>query len=278
MSARAVEVWLVTLLAAASGGCQWILDDIEGPASDAERRSGAGDASAEEEGSSREAGVSPSTRRDGASDEPLDPGGRDGSAQASIDAAQGTSSDAAVAGLDAGAGTGVRDAEVRDAAPLPDSSEPAPDVVTTCSEPVLWYADGDGDGYGRSSAMMRACPAPSGSWTQRAGDCNDDDPRVHPDQPGFFDEPYQAPDGSLSFDFDCSGAEEGNGQQSAAPAACGPLELTACSGSGYVPIARAGAMNRLCGSHRKMTCTAAVLGLLVCEGISEDVIEPYWCR
>ena len=46
-------------------------------------------------------------------------------------------------------------------------------------DPVTWYADADGDGFGDATTWVRACEAPSGH-TDTAGDCADDDPDISP--------------------------------------------------------------------------------------------------
>ncbi len=43
-----------------------------------------------------------------------------------------------------------------------------------------WYADDDGDGWGDSARSWPACVQPEG-WVAQDGDCDDDDPGVHPD-------------------------------------------------------------------------------------------------
>jgi hypothetical protein len=46
---------------------------------------------------------------------------------------------------------------------------------------ILWYIDGDEDGYGEEgSVAVRACEAPDESYVDQADDCDDDDPDVHP--------------------------------------------------------------------------------------------------
>jgi hypothetical protein len=275
-SAQAAKLLLVACLAAASGGCQWILDDLDDATSD-----GAEDGSQEREEGPLEDGALPSVE-DGGTVETA-PGGRDAAAHdgamASKDAAPGAGTDASAGGADASANGGGRDADTRDVGTPLDGAEPAADVAVSCSEPVWWYEDEDQDGYGRSSAMVRACPAPSGNWAPSPGDCNDDHPRVHPGQSNFFGDPYQAPDGSESFDYDCSGEEEGNGTQEAFSGSCGLIDNLVCvGGSGYVATARPGARNALCGSGDKATCVGGLLGTLVCQPKTEPVAEPYWCR
>jgi hypothetical protein len=43
-----------------------------------------------------------------------------------------------------------------------------------------WYADADGDGYGDAGTTSVACDAPAGT-VEDDGDCDDADPRVHPE-------------------------------------------------------------------------------------------------
>ncbi len=45
--------------------------------------------------------------------------------------------------------------------------------------PITWYADNDGDGFGEASTVTRACVAPA-NHTSVPGDCDDDNPAVHP--------------------------------------------------------------------------------------------------
>ncbi|WP_158626567.1 putative metal-binding motif-containing protein [Corallococcus interemptor] len=57
----------------------------------------------------------------------------------------------------------------------------------TVGGPIPWYTDSDGDGYGNRQlpAKEPACDAPSYNSARRTGDCNDQDPSVHPDQAEF---------------------------------------------------------------------------------------------
>ena len=45
---------------------------------------------------------------------------------------------------------------------------------------VLWYGDGDGDGFGLDSATELSCSQPNG-YVTTSGDCDDDDGSIHPD-------------------------------------------------------------------------------------------------
>lgn len=177
--------------------------------------------------------------------------------------------DARVRELDAGASK--PDVKIQADAELADGS-------VDCAEPVLWYADEDQDGFGDPEQKRLSCGTPPRS-AKESGDCADHDGRVHPRQASYFGEPYQSADGSASFDYDCSGAEEGMEGVPVAPASCGLLSLALCTGSGYAITARAGAnILRVCGSKVRQTCQAAALGLLVCEAITEAVVEPYACH
>jgi hypothetical protein len=275
---------LLFLLSVPVGGCQWLLDDIDGVNDAAMLPADSGDPGEEGGSAFEEDGDAAAAQDDGARDARVEPGEHDAASihGGTVDAAGGAGSEAgADAALDAGEAEG-RDARAPiagDAAETLDSTPPASDTSVACSAAGWWYQDGDRDGYGRSSSRVPACPAPtSGSWALEAGDCNDDDPLVHPNQPDYFDAPYRASNGSESFDYDCSGMEEGNGLQGTlASDACGLLSLLLCGGDGYLPE-RAGAPNPWCGSHRKAVCQAAALGLLVCEPNINEVMEPYWCR
>jgi len=142
--------------------------------------------------------------------------------------------------------------------------------------PVAWFPDGDGDGFGRSSAQVSTCPAPtSGKWVAKGGDCNDDDPSVFPQQSDYKSSGY-AVSGGVSFDYDCSGQEQPDPAQQGAPA-CGSLLVVNCAGSGFANTNRTGAgVNPLCGSKTFVTC--AVKDALLCEGLSMQVAEGVRCR
>jgi hypothetical protein len=284
------------LAALSLASCEWVMggippkaepdasdDGAEGPADDLDGavrgdRSdggvdlGAGASGERDAGAAEPHGGGPVGLTGGGSDAAPDGGGDTPIAN---DAAINHPGDAGTVGVDGGtppasdAGGANSDA---------GGGHPAQDAATSCAQPGSWYADDDRDGYGRASAKVSACSAPGEAWSQRAGDCNDDIADVHPEQSTFFDHAYQAADGSMSFDYDCSGHEEGNNQQQAAPDDCGILALLNCTGSGYSKVARAGADNPLCGSRRKDFCQGALLGAVGCETSSEDVAEPYWCH
>jgi len=261
-------LWLLSGLL--TGGCELVLGDI--PAKQELDDGGPTDDAA------RPPDAAPS--RDGSLD------ARAGKADAgAAEASGGDEAEAAVDEPPREAAVAPKDAATaRDAEPAGDSDAAHADAETpdasspSCAEPLSWYADRDGDGFGSSNDRSFACASPAGSWSLSAGDCNDADARAHPGQLSYFGTPHLLTDGSDSFDFDCSGSEEGNGLQTAAPDSCGLLSLTACFGSGYAKTARQGrGVNRLCGSDFQQTCQAAA-GLLGCESATQQVSDPYRCR
>ncbi len=52
-------------------------------------------------------------------------------------------------------------------------------VDEDASDPVQWYVDADGDGFGWSQDSVSACQAPSG-YVAGSHDCDDADPAIHP--------------------------------------------------------------------------------------------------
>ncbi len=73
------------------------------------------------------------------------------------------------------------------------------DLCDDGSEPTVWYADADGDGYGNPSASTSACEQPSG-YVSNSQDCDDGDDEVYPDAIDYCDD---------GVDADCSGDEVG---------------------------------------------------------------------
>jgi hypothetical protein len=147
-----------------------------------------------------------------------------------------------------------------------------------CNELLIWYADKDGDGYGVDAQTRESCGAPEGAWAPRGGDCADGDARVHPGQSSFYGDPYKNQAGADSFDFDCSGKEEGNPAQTLAPSRCKFLTFPSCGGAGYVATSRSGTgIHAYCGSTTRESCEASV-AYVVCESKTKSGVEPYGCR
>ena len=85
------------------------------------------------------------------------------------------------------------------------------------SQPVNWYLDQDGDGYGTQSEIITSCESPSGSYSLIDGDCDDSNPKYHvedivwyadSDNDGFGE--YEnsivqpcPPDGNINYVRDC---------------------------------------------------------------------------
>jgi hypothetical protein len=140
----------------------------------------------------------------------------------------------------------------------------------------MWYPDDDGDHYGRSTAAVHGCNAPTtGTWAPVGGDCDDDNPLVNPGQIGYFGQPFTATNGQPSYDYDCSGDETGN-PTAAIASLCEALSALGCSGNGYVPTARTGMFeNALCGSTTTSSC--GVSGIF-CVSTAAAVDTPYGCR
>jgi hypothetical protein len=169
-----------------------------------------------------------------------------------------------------------------DAGALPgfDGSVDAAPPPPPCMAGMSVYRDIDGDGFGTGVPITLACP-PAFAYSAETGDCNDDDADVFPGQTRFFGTAYKAPDGSRSFDYDCSGAEDGNGKQ-AVLGACGALGALLCSGKGYVATSDrfpAFGINTTCGSTTLQECRAELIGTASCRAFPvAGPAEPYLCR
>lgn len=172
------------------------------------------------------------------------------------------------------------DAKVDATAPLDAGSGDADfDAAPDCSAgPVTWYPDGDRDGYGRSGEATSACPKPAGDWSRQGGDCRDNNDAVHPNQKEYFGSAYSLGNGKDSFDYDCSGQEDGDPGQATKAKGCVGLLGLACAGTGYTERDdRSGAgLNSLCGSNAIVVCGP---GVLACEATPAPTpSRPYSCR
>jgi hypothetical protein len=99
-----------------------------------------------------------------------------------------------------------------------------------CQEKIF-YEDNDGDTYGDGASQKEACVRPAGH-AERGGDCDDDEPRAHPGQTAFFDQPTK---GNWDFDFNCDSVEE---QRYPAPlkGECSPDGKGGCGDGGWLSL------------------------------------------
>ena len=229
--------------------------------------------------------------------EDASPSGADASHSADAGDAATTPNDAAGSGLDASStadasGDAGLDAAADATLPASDASdtgaadaEAAADADADAQPPasdcdagnVTWYPDDDEDGYGRSNESVSACPQPGRKWSRKGGDCRDSDANVHPSQLTYFGAPYSLGNGKDSFDYDCSGGEDGDLGQAAFDGNCGLLNVAVCtSDGGYVERTdRTGNVNTWCGSVKLELCNSALLG---CSKNSSTSQMPYRCR
>jgi hypothetical protein len=78
----------------------------------------------------------------------------------------------------------ARDCDDRDSGTHPDTFDGCNGVDDDCDGVVdpqgaVWYADGDGDGYGVTGSSIETCDEPVG-FSSRPGDCDDQRPEAHP--------------------------------------------------------------------------------------------------
>jgi hypothetical protein len=146
-----------------------------------------------------------------------------------------------------------------------------------CDQPTTWYRDDDGDGYGRSTDTLEGCgEPPAGHYAAAGGDCNDDNGDVHPKQDAFFDKPYKTAGNGESYDYDCSGTEDGDAAQTASGGSCS-LNLGSCNGTGYASGSRSGSgVNPTCGSHGYQTCKLS--SPITCQSTTTDKSDGYRCH
>jgi hypothetical protein len=233
--------------------------------------------------SGADAGKSDGTASDG-------PGMNDApSDNAALDASDVWTSDAVADGprdgdsgrpTDAGDGATATDAKDADI-----TSDNRIDSLTdaACSEPTTYYKDDDGDGFGTSTEMILSCTYPGSNWSVLGGDCRDDLATVKPYSVGSPDPPLYSGTGysdatkpqSVSFDYDCTGAEDGD-PSNAYGVNPDCSKLLNCTGVGYVAVnpSRMGpGINPYCGSTTVRRCS----GVLPC-GSKLETAAAYRCR
>ncbi|MFH1464755.1 MAG: MopE-related protein [Pseudomonadota bacterium] len=100
------------------------------------------------------------------------------------------------------------DCDDTDAHVHPDADERCNGVDDDCDgatdeadaiDPLTWYQDDDGDGYGQEGATAQACASGTG-WAVEAGDCDDTDAGVHPGADEYCDELDSDCDGEVAED------------------------------------------------------------------------------
>ena len=192
-------------------------------------------------------------------------------------------------GIDAPITNDARDAGGNDLSMTPDTNDAAiADIV--CTEPIVYYKDEDGDGFGVDGMTTSSCTPLSGKWSAEGGDCRDDLATVRPYKQGMPNPPaysgvgYPAnnlPQG-VSFDYDCSGTEEADPTNAygAEPECGGPLS---CSGVGYIaanPSRQGPGIDPRCGSTTLKRCQLLLManGPALCSSALETTQIPYRCR
>jgi hypothetical protein len=144
---------------------------------------------------------------------------------------------------------------------------------------VVYFDDGDGDGYGGTTSWTGCAPpnsSGSGRWVTAGGDCDDSNADVHPKQAAYFATAY-VPTGKStpSFDYDCDGEESESG---AAPKLHCQVVSLSCVGSGYVeasPVRSGPGVDPFCGSSEKETCGSSALS---CTAGAPQPAAPIACR
>lgn len=195
----------------------------------------------------------------------------------------GTSAGGSAQGGDAGTGgsLGQGGSNITDAAVPPADGGCVPGPL---------YRDRDGDGYGSEAPGDVEFGCALQGYVTIGQDCHDVEPSffdraelVHPGQTEYFAFSYVDANGpgGISFDFDCSGAEEAdptNDPPNAQPNCPNLLGGLACTGSGFRDEGRSGpGVIGQCGSEFIVDCaTQAITQCVAQERLAPD--RPFSCR
>ena len=154
-----------------------------------------------------------------------------------------------------------------------DRCDPAAGCVYTPHP--LWYPDGDGDGWGTGGDGVCGATAPPGT-AARTGDCCDENPDAHPEQPAYFTVPYYCATGEPpTWDYDCSGATTHEFPELAGFCPTGRYDGSSCYGvaAGWCPAEAGGDCGFVprCGELAVFQASCdAEFSWSACE----DVVEP----
>ena len=183
----------------------------------------------------------------------------------------------------------VPTSDAKDAADADSDSRSDAPSADSC-QPIAYYKDEDSDGFGKTTETVLACFPPPGKWSVLSGDCRDDLPNVKPYSMGSPDPPQYSGTGysdngkpqGISFDYDCTGAEEADPTNSY-PAEPDCPNILNCSGVGYIAVnpPRTGAgINPRCGSVTLKRCQVLLAegAPALCNVTMEATTIPYRCR
>lgn len=141
---------------------------------------------------------------------------------------------------------------------------------------LTFYLDGDQDGWGGTTTASGCTPPDNGNWVTKGGDCDDGNAKVNPGQTGYFVTGYvKTGTSTVSFDYDCSGAETEAGQNPKAGCKVQGLE---CVGGGYIvaqPVRSGPGVDPYCGSALKVNCGFAQLA---CKASAPVAAAPIACH